>query len=170
VTLIYATLPSIPQEAGITAIAAPSSELMAAELFKHFPQADLTFMAAAVADVRPATYVDRKLSKAELPEQLPVVAVMDIAAALGARKQATQKLIGFAAQTGDIVTPARDKLTRKNLDAIVANPIDLPNSGFGSERNQAVWLDRAGRQIDIPSCSKQEMAHRLIDLAIELLN
>lgn len=170
VTLIYGTLPSIPQEAGITAIAAPSSELMAAELFKYFPQADLTFMAAAVADFRPATYVDRKLSKAELPEQLPVVAVMDIAAALGERKQTTQKLIGFAAQTGDIVTPARDKLTRKNLDAIVANPIDLPNSGFGSEQNQAVWLDRAGHQIDIPSCSKQEMAHRLLDLAIELLN
>lgn len=169
VTLIYANLPTLPQESGITAIAAVSSTLMAEALFKYFPSADLTFMAAAVADVRPAAYVDRKLSKAELPERLPVVAVMDIAAALGERKQPGQKLIGFAAQTGDIVTPAKDKLWRKNLDAIVANPIDLPNSGFGSDRNQAVWLERSGQQSDIPSCSKQEMAHRLLDLAIELL-
>ncbi len=168
VTLVYANLPELPQESGITAIAAVSSDLMAMELFQHFPSADFTFMAAAVADVKPVTYVDRKLAKQELADHLPVLAVQDIAAALGQRKQPGQKLIGFAAQTGDIVTPAQEKLVRKNLDAIVANPIDLPNSGFGSDLNQAMWIDRAGQQVEIPLCSKLEMAHRLLDLALIL--
>jgi phosphopantothenoylcysteine decarboxylase / phosphopantothenate---cysteine ligase len=118
--------------------------------------------------VKPATYVDRKLAKHELSDQLPVVSVQDIAAALGQRKQPGQKLIGFAAQTGDIVTPAQAKLVRKNLDAIVANPIDLPNCGFGSDQNQAVWIDRSGQQVEIPFCSKLEMAHQLLDLALML--
>ncbi len=168
VTLVYANLPELPQESGITAIAAVSSDLMAAELFKYFPSADFTLMAAAVADVKPATYVDRKLAKQELSDHLPVVSVQDIAAALGQRKQPRQKLIGFAAQTGDIVTPAQEKLVRKNLDAIVANPIDLPHVGFGSDQNQAVWIDRSGQQIEIPTCSKLEMAHQILDLALQL--
>jgi phosphopantothenoylcysteine decarboxylase / phosphopantothenate---cysteine ligase len=168
VTLVYANLPQLPQEPNITAIAAISSDLMAAELFKYFPSADFTFMAAAVADVKPATYIDRKLAKHELSDNLPVVAVQDIAATMGHCKQPGQKLIGFAAQTGDIVTPAQEKLVRKNLDAIVANPIDLPNSGFGSDQNQAVWIDKSGQQVQIPTCSKLEMAHRLLDLALRL--
>jgi phosphopantothenoylcysteine decarboxylase / phosphopantothenate---cysteine ligase len=168
VTLVYANLPELPQESGITAIGAVSSDLMAAELFKYFASADFTFMAAAVADVKPANYVDRKLAKQELSDSLPVVAVQDISAALGQRKQPGQKLIGFAAQTGDIVTPAQEKLVRKNLDAIVANPIDLPNSGFGSDQNQAVWIEKPGQQVEIPNCSKLEMAHRLLDLALRL--
>ena len=88
----------------------------------------------------------------------------DIIAELASCKQQHQKLIGFAAQTGDIVTPAREKLQRKNLDAIVANPIDEVGSGFGSDTNKAVYLDRQGKEVEIPMCSKLEMAHRILDL------
>jgi phosphopantothenoylcysteine decarboxylase / phosphopantothenate---cysteine ligase len=94
--------------------------------------------------------------------------VLDIVAELGRRKQARQTLIGFAAQTGDIIPPAQAKLERKNLDAIVANPIDLPQAGFGTDDHQAVWIDRAGQQVVIPHCSKLEMAHKLLDLALQL--
>jgi phosphopantothenoylcysteine decarboxylase / phosphopantothenate---cysteine ligase len=55
------------------------------------------------------------------------------------------------------------------LDAIVANPIDLPQAGFGSDRNQAVWIDRAGQQVVISHCSKLEMAHKLLDLSQSLI-
>jgi DNA / pantothenate metabolism flavoprotein/Flavoprotein len=103
VDLVYGTLPQLPTEPEIRAISAPTSDRMAATLFECFPAADLIFMAAAVADVQPANYSDRKLAKDELPSAIPVVAVPDIAAELGRRKQAHQKLIGFAAQTGDIV-------------------------------------------------------------------
>ncbi|HEY9659813.1 MAG TPA: phosphopantothenoylcysteine decarboxylase, partial [Allocoleopsis sp.] len=78
------------------------------------------------------------------------------------------RLIGFAAQTGDILTPASEKLQRKHLDAIVANPIDQPNRGVGSDQNQAIFLDRQGRKLPIPTCSKLEMAHRLIDFVQEI--
>ena len=106
----------------------------------QLPQADWVVMAAAVADVKPAVQSSTKLPKADLPDSLPLKAVPDIVADLSRRRQAHQTLIGFAAQTGDILPPALDKLQRKGLDAIVANPIDQPESGFGSDRNQAVLL------------------------------
>jgi phosphopantothenoylcysteine decarboxylase / phosphopantothenate---cysteine ligase len=177
VKLVYGNLPGEPISKGasraiepnIQLISTPTSDQMAAALFEHFPSADITFMAAAVADVRPANYSNRKLAKQEIPKAIPVLDVLDIAAELGRRKQGQQKLIGFAAQTGDIVTPAKAKLERKNLDAIVANPIDLPQAGFGSDHNQAVWIDRAGQQVVIHHCSKLEMAHKLLDLSQFLL-
>jgi phosphopantothenoylcysteine decarboxylase / phosphopantothenate---cysteine ligase len=165
VQLVYGNLPGEPAEASIQKIFTPTSDQMASAMFEHFPIADFTFLAAAVADVRPANYHSRKLAKKELPTAIPVLDVLDIAAELGRRKQPSQKLIGFAAQTGDIITPALAKLERKGLDAIVANPIDLPTSGFGTDTNQAVWIDRAGQQISIPHCSKLAMAHRLLDLS-----
>jgi phosphopantothenoylcysteine decarboxylase / phosphopantothenate---cysteine ligase len=168
VILVYGNLPIEPIEPNIRAIATPTSDQMATALFEHFPTADITFMAAAVADVRPASYSSHKLAKQELPAAIAVLDVLDIVAELGRRKQARQTLIGFAAQTGDIIPPAQAKLERKNLDAIVANPIDLPQAGFGTDDHQAVWIDRAGQQVVIPHCSKLEMAHKLLDLALQL--
>jgi len=57
-------------------------------------------------------------------------------------------------------------LQRKKLDAIVANPIDKVDSGFGSDHNQAVFLDKSGRELEIPTCSKLEMAHYLFDFVV----
>ncbi|NJL40292.1 MAG: phosphopantothenate synthase, partial [Leptolyngbyaceae cyanobacterium SM1_4_3] len=81
----------------------------------------------------------------------------------GDRKRPHQRLIGFAAQTGDIVPPALEKLQRKQLDAIAANPVDQPNSGFGGDQNQAIFLDKSGNKQAIAPCSKLEMAHYLLD-------
>ena len=84
-------------------------------------------------------------------------------------KQPHQKLIGFAAQTGDIITPALEKLHRKQLDAIVTNPVDLPDSGFGSDRNQAVIFIQhpnattPPERIDILPCAKLDMGHQILD-------
>ncbi|MGB3495503.1 MAG: bifunctional phosphopantothenoylcysteine decarboxylase/phosphopantothenate--cysteine ligase CoaBC [Elainellaceae cyanobacterium] len=125
--------------------------------------ADWIIMAAAVADVKPATRAKSKLPKRELPESLPLLPVPDILKELRTHLQPSQKLIGFAAQTGDIVPPALDKLKRKGLDLIVANPIDQPASGFGSDSNQAVILTRQGDRTDIAPCSKLELAHRVLD-------
>ncbi|HEY9603415.1 MAG TPA: phosphopantothenoylcysteine decarboxylase, partial [Allocoleopsis sp.] len=103
------------------------------------------------------------LPKNLLPKSLPLEPVPDILAELGQRKQAHQRLIGFAAQTGDIVTPALQKLKAKQLDAIAANPIDRPGAGFGSDSNQAIFLDRQGRREEIAPCSKLQLAHELFD-------
>jgi phosphopantothenoylcysteine decarboxylase / phosphopantothenate---cysteine ligase len=124
-------------------------------------------MAAAVADVKPQHYATTKLPKHELPTALPLESVPDIVQELSRLKQPHQCLIGFAAQTGEILTPALDKLKRKGLDGIVANPIDLPDSGFGSDRNQAIFINAQGQQTPIPNCTKLMMAHRLLDLILQ---
>ncbi|MCL2923251.1 MAG: hypothetical protein MGF17_01100 [Trichodesmium sp. MAG_R04] len=90
-------------------------------------------------------------------------------AELGKLKQPHQYLIGFAAQAGDIVASALEKLGVKNLDAIVVNPIDREGAGFGSNKNQGIFLDAQGHQLDIPSCSKLEMAHRLWEYITRLI-
>jgi phosphopantothenoylcysteine decarboxylase/phosphopantothenate--cysteine ligase len=151
---------------GVEAIPVITAEEMQGVMLKHLPSADIIIMSAAVADVKPRDYSSEKLPKRSLPENLPLAAVPDIVAELGKRKQPHQYLIGFAAQTGDIITPAREKLQRKKLDAIVANPIDKVDSGFGSDNNQAVFLDKSGRELEIPACSKLEMAHYLFDFVV----
>jgi len=163
VTLVHGTLPDVQIDRRVNLIPVVNSADMHHKMLAHFPDADIVLMSAAVADVQPADYSDRKLPKHLLPTELKLAPVADIIAALGKIKQPHQKLIGFAAQTGDIITPALEKLKRKQLDAIVANPIDLPDSGFGSDRNQAVILKSNGEQIDILPCAKLEMAHQILD-------
>lgn len=133
-------------------------------MIADFAQADYTILSAAVADVKPADYSANKLPKQDLPNCLPLASVPDIAAALGQQKQPEQVLVGFAAQTGDFVKPAKEKLQRKNLDYIVANPIDREEGGFGSDRNQCVVLSKNGSEQEIPLCSKLQLAHYLLDI------
>jgi phosphopantothenoylcysteine decarboxylase / phosphopantothenate---cysteine ligase len=163
VTLVHSALPDLAIDDRIDDISVINSEQMQDELLAHFPAADLVIMSAAVADVKPASYSDQKLPKKLLPTELKLAPVPDIIATLSQLKQPHQKLVGFAAQTGDIITPALAKLERKQLDAIVTNPVDLPNSGFGSDRNQATILKKNGERIDILPCSKLEMAHQILD-------
>ncbi|HEY9707284.1 MAG TPA: bifunctional phosphopantothenoylcysteine decarboxylase/phosphopantothenate--cysteine ligase CoaBC [Oculatellaceae cyanobacterium] len=148
---------------GIRAIGVVSAAQMRQAMLECFPDADVIVMAAAVADVKPAEYAAQKLPKKLLPTALPLEPVPDILAELGERKQPHQRLIGFAAQTGDIVTPALEKLRNKKLDAIAANPIDQPDSGFGSDRNRAIFIDNQNRQVEISPCTKLQMAHHLFD-------
>lgn len=168
VTLVHAPVEAhlLTPVLGARLVSVTSAAEMQAALLEQFPQADWAIMAAAVADVRPADYHAEKLPKAALPTTLPLHPVTDIAAELGRRKQPHQRLIGFAAQTGDIVPPALKKLASKHLDAIAANPIDQPQSGFGSDQNQAILLDAHGRQRAIPPCSKLHLAHALYDFVL----
>jgi phosphopantothenoylcysteine decarboxylase/phosphopantothenate--cysteine ligase len=165
VTLIHGPLdlpPGLAESPHYTGVAVTTAAEMAAALDRAFPAADWVIMAAAVADVRPADYAPQKLAKADLPAALPLAPVPDLIAALSQRKQPHQKLIGFAAQTGDIVPPAIAKLHRKGLDAIVANAIDQPQGGFGSDQNQGIWITTT-EQIPLPLGSKLTMAHRILE-------
>jgi phosphopantothenoylcysteine decarboxylase/phosphopantothenate--cysteine ligase len=162
VTLVHAPVTEkVPP--GIRAISVVSAAQMQQAMLSCFPDADIAVMAAAVADVKPADYATQKVPKRFLPEALPIEPVPDILAELGQRKQPHQRLIGFAAQTGEIVAPALEKLKTKQLDAIAANPIDQPNIGFGSEMNRAILLDKRGRHLEIEPCSKLQLAHHLLD-------
>jgi phosphopantothenoylcysteine decarboxylase/phosphopantothenate--cysteine ligase len=165
VTLVHGVLSSEIPELGnphLKLIPVVSAAEMEQAVLSQFTTVDITIMCAAVADVKPSVYSTEKLPKKSLPESLSLAPVPDIVARLGSIKQPHQKLIGFAAQTGDIVTPATEKLVRKKLDAIVANPVDEIGSGFGSDRNRAVIIS-AGKQQEILPCSKLEMSHQILD-------
>jgi phosphopantothenoylcysteine decarboxylase/phosphopantothenate--cysteine ligase len=169
VTLVHAPIESelLVYLGNIKRIPVVSAAEMTQAMMGEVANADWIIMNAAVADVKPTLTASEKLPKQSLPSELALEPVTDILQEIGKIKHQGQKLIGFAAQTGDIVTPALDKLKRKNLDAIAANPVDLPDVGFGSNTNQGVFLDRHGRKQDIPSCSKLELAHQLLDFVRE---
>jgi phosphopantothenoylcysteine decarboxylase/phosphopantothenate--cysteine ligase len=164
VTLVHGPLNGLELPANLRSISTTTAQEMHQAMLASLPQVDWIIMAAAVADVKPAYTSVEKLPKAALPDQLPLAPVPDIVADLATQKHPHQKLIGFAAQTGDILTPAKDKLVRKHLDAIAANAIDQPGLGFGSNTNQAVFIDRHGRQQSMAQPqSKLQMAHELLD-------
>ncbi len=165
VTLVHAPMDAdhLAAISGIQTRSVTSANDMKTVMLAEAANADWIILAAAIADIRPATYHDQKLPKQELPESLPLWFNPDIALELSQQRQPHQKFIGFAAQTGDFISPAKEKLTRKGFDAIAANPIDQPNSGFGSNTNQAVLIDRHGRERAIAPCSKLQLAHHLFD-------
>jgi len=166
VTLVHTMDEALLPRGLFRAIAVVSALEMREAMLSCFPEADVTVMAAAVADVRPRDYFGEKLPKRSLPSALALEVVPDILAELGSLKQAGQKLIGFAAQSGDIVKPALEKLGRKKLDAIAANPIDKIGAGFNSDTNQAILINSQGKQVEILPCTKLEMAHRLYDFVL----
>ncbi|MFQ3613790.1 MAG: bifunctional phosphopantothenoylcysteine decarboxylase/phosphopantothenate--cysteine ligase CoaBC [Cyanobacteriota bacterium] len=170
VTLVHGPLgiPFQPEWFGIQALSVETAAQLEKVLNTLFPQMDMLWMAAAVGDIRPAQPFTGKLPKAQLPETLPLERIPDVVAALSQGKRPEQRIIGFAAQTGDPLPPAQEKLHQKGLDAIVANPIDLPDSGFGSPHNQGYWIPRCGDIKTILPCEKPLMAHRLLDLALQL--
>jgi len=135
-----------------------------------FAQVDTVLMAAAVSDVRPATVSQEKRPKQDLGLSLPLEPVPDLIQVLSERNQSCvprKILVGWAAQTGDLLPPARQKRIQKGLDAIVANPVDQPQAGFAVPTNQGVWIT-ANQEIFLPWGTKTEMAHRILDLTLEL--
>ncbi|MFN4280756.1 bifunctional phosphopantothenoylcysteine decarboxylase/phosphopantothenate--cysteine ligase CoaBC [Thermosynechococcus sp.] len=169
VTLIHGAIAEVipPQ---VRAIEAVSSDRMYKAVMEVWPEADWLVMAAAVGDVRPTQQWSEKLPKSELPTALPLSPVPDILQMAAQMRQPHQRLIGFAAQTGEIVTPACEKLERKGLDLIVANAVDQAGCGFGTAENAAVVLDRQGRSRSLAKVPKLILAHQIFDLAQEWLS
>ncbi|ATS18293.1 bifunctional phosphopantothenoylcysteine decarboxylase/phosphopantothenate--cysteine ligase CoaBC [Synechococcus sp. PCC 6717] len=164
VTLVHGIL-SEPVPPQVTAIAAETSEQLQAAVMQVWPTADWLVMAAAVGDVRPATQYAGKLPKAQLPTALPLATIPDILTMAAQGRQPHQRLIGFAAQTGDIEPAARAKLAHKGLDLMVANAVDQPGCGFGTQENAALVLGSDGRSHRLARMPKLILAHHIFDLA-----
>ena len=157
---------------GPTALAAPGGvEVVRVEtaaqmrdaVLPRAAQADLIFAAAAVADYRPAEYAAQKLKKETGTYILPLAANDDILAALGRAKRAGQTLVGFAAETEDVLDHARGKLAAKNLDWIVANDVTAAGAGFDGDTNVVTLLGRDGSEAALPLLTKREVAERILD-------
>ena len=131
----------------------------------HFDLCDVFIAAAAVADYAPETVASQKIKKGEEENTLILRLIKnpDILATLAARKKPQQTVIGFAAETQDLLANAEKKLHAKNLDMIVANDVARPDSGFDSERNQVTFLFRDGRTESYELMSKRMVAANILD-------
>ncbi|MDE6575226.1 MAG: bifunctional phosphopantothenoylcysteine decarboxylase/phosphopantothenate--cysteine ligase CoaBC [Muribaculaceae bacterium] len=151
---------------GITKVDVESGREMYEACLKHFPQCDIVIMAAAVADYTPAEPRDKKIKREhEDVESIRLVKNPDIAAALGREKTAEQKLIGFALETDSAIDNGREKLSRKNLDAIVVNSLADAGAGFGTDTNK-ISIISADPSQDIttyPLKSKAAVAADILD-------
>lgn len=147
-------------------VAVTGAQEMHQILRERAPEADFVVMNAAVADVRPRRYSSEKIPKKELPPNLELALVPDILQDLTSRRTPGQCFIGFAAQTGDIEVAATEKLKRKDMDFLIANPVDQVNAGFAHDNNQAIFLSRHSSGRLVPLVSKLELAHRMWDFVL----
>jgi phosphopantothenoylcysteine decarboxylase/phosphopantothenate--cysteine ligase len=125
-------------------------------------QAEIVVMSAAVADHRPETPSERKISKKE-PYEVRLVPNPDILAQLVAQRRPGQIIVGFAAETHDHEARARAKRERKGCDLLLANDVTAPGAGFGVDTNVVTLVDAEGRSESWPLMSKRQVAERLFD-------
>lgn len=129
---------------------------------------DLLIQAAAPADYRAKEIAPQKIKKqGGEPMTFTLVENPDVAATLGKAKRSGQVFVGFAAETNDVLAHAKDKLTRKNLDMIVANDVTRPGAGFDVDTNIVTLITKDGQEA-LPMMSKAEVAQRILDRALAL--
>jgi phosphopantothenoylcysteine decarboxylase/phosphopantothenate--cysteine ligase len=128
--------------------------------------ADVVVMAAAVADFRPKRSAGTKLSKEEGIPEVVLEPTPDILAGLASRRRPGQVLVGFAAETHDVLERGRRKLARKGVDMLVVNDVSAPGTGFDHDTNAVVILEASGSAQEIPLTSKDAVANAVLDRVI----
>jgi len=157
----------LPPPSGARVVRVKTAAEMRQAVLEEFPGATAVVMAAAVADYSPERFVPQKLKKGDRAIQLNLKPNPDILKELGARKNG-KILVGFAAETEDLVANAKKKLRDKNLDLIVANDVTQEGSGFEAETNAATILDRKGNAHRLPLMTKEELADRIYDFLLAI--
>ena len=161
---------ALAEPAGVRTVPVRTAREMLAAAEEAFEHADAALFAAAVADMRPAREADRKLKKgadAAALSTLELVENPDILATLGARKRPGQVVVGFAAETDELVKNARRKLAAKHADLIVANDV-TGGRPFGADDNQA-WIISARGEEELPRMPKPVLAETILDRVAALL-
>jgi phosphopantothenoylcysteine decarboxylase / phosphopantothenate---cysteine ligase len=153
---------NLPPPPGVKFVPVTSARQMRTAVKAHLPGAGAVIMAAAVSDYRPVRYSRRKLKKGSGRLSLSLVRNPDILGELGKNK-GDPLLVGFSAETENIVDNAGKKLKSKRLDLIIANDITAPGSGFASETNRVIVIGRDGVPEEWPLMSKDALAERIVD-------
>jgi phosphopantothenoylcysteine decarboxylase/phosphopantothenate--cysteine ligase len=130
--------------------------------------AQVVIMSAAVSDYRPRDQMDQKLKKSSDEINIALVRNPDILAEIGGNK-GDRVLIGFAAETENLISNALQKLRSKNLDMVIANNVKEEGSGFGSDTNIVTLIDRSGKAEKLPILPKTEVAHIVIDILSSMI-
>jgi phosphopantothenoylcysteine decarboxylase / phosphopantothenate---cysteine ligase len=129
---------------------------------------DVIVQAAAMSDFRPKAPSDRKLKKEDGPPEIILEPTHDFSVDLGVAKRPGQTLVGFAAETDDLVAQAEGKLRRKGLDLIVANDVSAPGAGFEHDTNAVVLLTAGGSREDVPLTDKRSVAKAVLDAVVTI--
>jgi len=156
--------------AGICMIRIESARELYDAMMQKAPEQDVIIQAAAVSDYRPAEQKDRKIKK-ESGSDLTLILTEnpDIAKAVGEQKKPGQTLVGFAAETDNLLKNAKSKLGKKKLDLIVANDVTKPGAGFNVDTNIAVLITSDG-STEEPLQTKRQLAERILDKVLEIRN
>jgi phosphopantothenoylcysteine decarboxylase/phosphopantothenate--cysteine ligase len=171
VTLLAANT-GLPDPAGVDVVPVGTAVQLREAVLKAAAEADAVVMAAAVADFRPAEYAAGKIKKKDGQDPEPVVLVRnpDILAEISAdRARPGQVVVGFAAETDDVLANGRTKLARKGCDLLVVNEVGERKT-FGSEENEAVVLGADGSETTVPHGPKEALAEIVWDLVAHRLN
>ncbi|MGY6021077.1 bifunctional phosphopantothenoylcysteine decarboxylase/phosphopantothenate--cysteine ligase CoaBC [Streptomyces spinosirectus] len=170
VTLVSANT-GMPDPAGVDVVQVGTAVQLREAVLKAAADADAVVMAAAVADFRPAAYAAGKIKKKDDKDPDPIVLVRnpDILAEISAeRARAGQVIVGFAAETDDVLANGRAKLRRKGCDLLVVNEVGERKT-FGSEENEAVVLGADGTETPVSHGPKEHLAETVWDLVAERL-
>ncbi|TVR22477.1 MAG: bifunctional phosphopantothenoylcysteine decarboxylase/phosphopantothenate--cysteine ligase CoaBC [Anaerolineaceae bacterium] len=172
--VILVTSSDLPTPVGVVRVPVERAEEMEAALVAHCADADLLVMVAAVADFRPSRYAERKIKKeTDAPPVIELAANNDILLTLKAergRHGFPRVVVGFAAESDDLLLHAADKRQRKGLDLLVANDITATDAGFSVDDNRVSILDAAGNVQALDLMSKAEVADQVIERASALLS
>ena len=159
---------------GVASVPVRTAQQMCDAVLARLADTDILIGAAAVADFRPAEAAGQKIKKT--PGQVELVMHLartpDILAEVAARRAEIgwpKVVIGFAAETQDLLANAETKLMTKKLDIIVANDVTEPDSGFGSDDNRVTLLFAGGRQEALPIMAKGDVAARVLEAALARL-
>lgn len=152
---------------GTEVVKVRTAEEMYNEVMKSYTDFDVMIMVAAVADYKCANIADRKIKKKESSMTIELVKNPDIARELG-KVKGNRILVGFSAETNDLIDNACDKLFAKNLDLIVANDVTQAGAGFGTDTNIIKIIKRDRSILDFPIMSKEEAGNRILDEIIKL--
>lgn len=159
VTLISATKPTVSLS-NLQWVNVTSAQDMYEEVMSRYSLSDIVVKSAAVSDYRPTTTHEHKVKKKDGNVTIEFERTKDILLTLGEQKSG-QYLVGFAAETQDILHYAKDKLVRKNADMIVANDITASGAGFAKDTNIVTMVKKNGEVISLPLQSKKEVAGKL---------
>ena len=152
---------------GVELIAVRTAVEMREKVFDHLGPADIVIKAAAVADFHLSKVPDQKVKKTAARISLELDPTPDILAELG-RKKGDRLLIGFAAETQNLLQEARRKLESKNCDMVVGNLVGLSDTGFESDQNEVILVLRTGESIPLPRAPKREIADYIFDEILKL--
>jgi phosphopantothenoylcysteine decarboxylase/phosphopantothenate--cysteine ligase len=155
---------SVDSPSGVKVVKAISAKEMFDAVMKELPKATVFVGAAAVADYAPANAADAKIKKDGRDSMtLELKKTPDILSEVSKRRRDGQLVVGFAAETNDVVTYAKIKMGKKGLDMVVANDITKEGAGFDTDTNIATIITKSGSAIDLPKMPKRELADRILD-------